>query len=223
LYNFLEELLFLFDSKNIIFSEISSIKINKNNLKAEIFFDSSLKYKILLGINGLEDIFKNPEEFLINITMIIKYVKNRILIEKVQYEKIDDEYYEMSLFKDSFESFEDNLVTIEDAKKGIYSHIEFDSDVEKSFAERLNAREDVKLFIKLPFWFKVDTPIGSYNPDWAIVKQNGEKVFLVRETKGSKLDGNLRGDEKDKIKCGEAHFDELKVDYNVDDGIANSF
>ena len=74
------------------------------------------------------------------------------------------------------------------------------------------------MFIKLPFWFKVSTPIGPYNPDWAIVKQNGDKVYLIRETKGTLQDGGLRGDEKDKIHCGGAHFNELKVDYDIDDG-----
>ncbi len=81
------------------------------------------------------------------------------------------------------------------------------------FAETLNAREDIKLFIKLPFWFKIDTPIGTYNPDWAIIKQNGEKIYMVRETKGTTLKGGLRGDEKDKISCGQSHFKELNIDY----------
>lgn len=115
------------------------------------------------------------------------------------------------------------IIKIENEKKGIYSHIEFDSDIERGFAEKLNAREDVKLFIKLPFWFKIDTPIGTYNPDWVIVKQNGEKVYLIREAKGTMQEGGLRGDEKDKIHCGEQHFKELIVDYSVDDGKANSF
>lgn len=192
------------------------------HLQKETHLTRTTIARILTGINGLEDVFKNPEEFLINITTIIKYVKNRILIEKIQYEKIDD-YYEMSLFQESFESFEDNLIKVENEKKGIYTHIEFDSDIERGFAEKLNAREDVKLFVKLPFWFKVDTPIGTYNPDWAIVKQNGDKVYLIRETKGTTMEGGLRGDEKDKIHCGGVHFEELNVDYNVDDGKANSF
>ena len=129
----------------------------------------------------------------------------------------------MSEFRDSFESFEDNLIKVENEKKGIYSHIEFDSDIERGMALKLNTREDVKLFVKLPFWFKVDTPIGAYNPDWAIVKQNGDKVYLIRETKGTTMEGGLRGDEKDKIRCGGEHFKELAVDYDVDDGKANSF
>jgi type III restriction enzyme len=192
------------------------------HLQKETHLTRTTIVRILTGINGLEDVFKNPEEFLINITTIIKYVKNKILIEKIQYEKIDD-YYEMSLFQESFESFEDNLIKVENEKKGIYTHIEFDSDIERGFVEKLNAREDVKLFVKLPFWFKVDTPIGTYNPDWAIVKQNGDKVYLIRETKGTTMEGGLRGDEKDKIHCGGAHFKKLGVDYNVDDGGAKSF
>lgn len=191
------------------------------HLQKETHLTRSTIARILVGIELINDIFTNPEEFLINITTIIKYLKNRILIEKIKYDKIDD-HYEMSLFKESFESFEDSLVKVENEKKGIYSHIEFDSDIERGFAEKLNAREDIRLFVKLPFWFKVDTPIGSYNPDWAIVKQNGDKVYLIRETKGTTQEGGLRGDEKDKITCGFAHFKELAVDYNVDDGKGHS-
>jgi type III restriction enzyme len=78
----------------------------------------------------------------------------------------------------------------------------------------MSHREDIKLFIKLPSWFKVETPVGSYNPDWAIVKENDEKVYLVRETKGTKDELKLRGSEWAKIQCGRAHFDELGVDFD---------
>jgi len=73
--------------------------------------------------------------------------------------------------------------------KSIYDAIEFESETEKRFAEVLDQREDIKLFIKLPRWFTVDTPIGSYNPDWAIVKQEDdgeEKLYLVTETKATR-------------------------------------
>ena len=80
-----------------------------------------------------------------------------------------------------------------------------DSNIERDFAETLDseAREDVKLFVKLPSWFKIETPIGTYNPDWAIVKQGDEKLYLVRETKGDsfKIKGGRSG-ETDKVECG---------------------
>jgi len=78
----------------------------------------------------------------------------------------------------------------------------------------MSSREDIKLFIKLPDWFKVETPIGTYNPDWAIVKQEDERIYLVRETKSTKKQLELRGSEWDKIQCGTAHFDALDVNFD---------
>ena len=90
------------------------------------------------------------------------------------------------------------------------------SNIEKEFAEALDAREDIKLFSKLPGWFKVETPIGTYNPDWAIVKQEegeAKKLYLVRETKATKDQLQLRGSEWAKIQCGTAHFEALDVSF----------
>jgi len=183
-------------------------------LQKETGLTRSSIVKILSQIELIDDIFKNPEEFLTNISSIIRYVMSRTLIDNIQYSKLD-EYYEMSNFIDKFEAYEDNLVPLSEPSKGIYDYIQTDSDTEKEFAEILEAREDIKLFIKLPFWFKIDTPIGTYNPDWAIVKQNGKKVYMIRETKGTTLEGGHRGDEKNKISCGTEHFRELDVDYAV--------
>ncbi len=77
----------------------------------------------------------------------------------------------------------------------------------------MTSRQDIKLVIKLPDWFKVETPIGTYNPDWAIVKQEDDKMYLVRETKSTKEQQKLRQSEWDKIRCGKAHFDSLDVDF----------
>ena len=95
----------------------------------------------------------------------------------------------------------------------IYDAVLFESEVERAFAEAMSTRTDIKLFIKLPWWFKIDTPIGTYNPDWAIVKQDDAKVYLVRETKSTKDQLKLRGSEWAKIQCGKAHFDTLGVDF----------
>jgi len=103
-----------------------------------------------------------------------------------------------------------------EVKNSIYDAIEFESSGEKEFAEQLDAREDIKLFLKLPAWFKVETPLGTYNPDWAIVKQEKgerEKLYLVRETKATDDRWQLRVSESAKIDCGAAHFEELGVDF----------
>ena len=98
----------------------------------------------------------------------------------------------------------------------------YDSEVEKNFVEKLENLNFVKLYVKLPPFFKVPTPIGSYNPDWAIVvdypDDEGQRLYLVRETKGKINLDDLRPDEKRKIKCGIQHFREaLGVNYEVID------
>ncbi len=91
----------------------------------------------------------------------------------------------------------------------IYDVVEYESKVEYESAKALDARKDIKLFFKLPDWFKVETPLGTYNPDWAIVKEaqdGGNKLYLVRETKGTTQFLKLPEIQRRKIKCGEAHF-----------------
>jgi len=110
------------------------------------------------------------------------------------------------------------LSRIVPVEHSIYDAVELDSDVERSFALALDQRSDIKLFIKLPGWFKIDTPLGSYNPDWAIVKQSEgeeERLYLIRETKGSTETIDLRGAEAAKLRCGQAHFDTLDVDFKT--------
>ncbi len=85
--------------------------------------------------------------------------------------------------------------------------MEYDSEAEHLFAADLDQREDVKLFVKMPKWFVVDTPLGTYNPDWAVVKPDTSTVYLVRETKGPHDFENLRTSEADKFCCGRRHFE----------------
>jgi type III restriction enzyme len=90
-----------------------------------------------------------------------------------------------------------NVLTALQVKKSIYDYIVYDSEVEREFAQKLDEREDIRLFVKLPEWFKVETPVGTYNPDWAIVKHDDETLYLVRETKGTKDFLKLRTAEAD--------------------------
>jgi len=161
---------------------------------------------------------ENPQEFAIQAVKIIQEKLSDQLIEGIQYEKITD-WYEMTQFESEFDSWQNYLVP---SRKSPYDHIKYDSEIEKQFVEDMEHLEQVLYYVKLPGWFKVDTPIGTYNPDWAIVWKEGELessdpvLYLVRETKGTTSAGGLRGDEKKKITCGEHHFeDALKVDYKV--------
>ena len=103
------------------------------------------------------------------------------------------------------------------ATKAVYEYVAYDSgSVEKKFAEKLEENEAVKVYAKLPSWFRVPTPLGTYNPDWAVLMEvdGMEKLYFVVETKGSLFDEDLRGKETAKIKCGKAHFEALAIGEN---------
>ena len=87
--------------------------------------------------------------------------------------------------------------------------------LKESLPVKLDDREDIKLFVKLPGWFDIDTPVGKYNPDWAILKQDGQAFYLVRETKSSMDFLKLRNTESDKVRCGQRHFELICVPFAV--------
>ena len=93
--------------------------------------------------------------------------------------------------------------------------VEFKSEVERQFARDLDHNENVKLFVKLPRWFRIDTPIGPYNPDWAFVTEREERLYFVRETKSTLDDEARRTQENQKTACGKRHFEALAVDFDV--------
>ncbi len=164
----------------------------------------------------------NPQAFMDACVKQIRDVLHRLVIEGIQYERLDQISYEMSKFREDEHKLEFANDRVVPTHKSIYDYILYDSGVEKKFAEDLNSMRDVKYFIKLPAWFKVPTPIGNYNPDWAILKENGRIVYMIRETKSTKDKLKLRIPETDKIKCGEAHFLAIGVDYAVEDGSLES-
>jgi len=101
------------------------------------------------------------------------------------------------------------LTNMLDTEKSLHEKVVYDSATEKQFAEDLEKNSAVKLYAKLPGWFTIGTPLGSYNPDWAVVvlaDDGAEKLFFVVETKGSLFDDALRGAEVGKIMCGGVHF-----------------
>ena len=178
----------------------------------------SLSRQTILAIirrsGRLADGIGNPHEFATLAVRIIKETLAAHLVRGIQYERIN-EWYEMSLFEAEFQSWEDYLVP---AKKSVYDHVKFDSDVERAFVKDMDMRADIHLYVKLPSWFTVPTPVGNYNPDWAIVMDDpndsdGKRLYLVRETKG---EGELRPTEQRKTECGEKHFEgALGIDYCV--------
>ena len=99
-------------------------------------------------------------------------------------------------------------------RKSVFEHVVYDSPtIERPFAEQLEKHEGIKVYAKLPRWFRVPTPLGNYNPDWAVVIQGneGEKLYFVVETKVSLFTPDLRTAETAKIRCGKEHFKTLAV------------
>jgi len=98
----------------------------------------------------------------------------------------------------------------------VYEKVVYDSDTERDFASQLEMNNSIKVYAKLPGWFRVPTPLGTYNPDWAVlVEQDGaERLYFVVETKPSLFTDDLRDKETAKIKCGKAHFKALAIGDN---------
>jgi type III restriction enzyme len=105
---------------------------------------------------------------------------------------------------------------LRDTKRSIYEHVVYDSATERDFADALEKDDDVVLYAKLPGWFKVPTPLGTYNPDWAVLvnKDGTRRLYFVVETKSSLFTDDLRNKESAKIECGKAHFKALAVGDN---------
>ena len=171
---------------------------------------------ILVKSGRLGDVFINPQEFLDAVSAIIRSEMQRLLVDGVKYEKIPDSEpdaeWEMWLFKN--EELVNYLSAVQ-VKKSVYDYVVYDSDVERQFAEALDQREDIKLFVKLPGWFEVETPVGKYNPDWAILKQDDKTLYLVRENKSTKNFEKLRNSEAHKVRCGRRHFEALNIPFAV--------
>ena len=102
-----------------------------------------------------------------------------------------------------------------ETNKSVYEHVVYDSEgVEKRFAEQLQKNEGVKVYAKFPGWFKIDTPLRSYNPDWAVVVEidGHQRLYFIVETKGNLFSDALRATEQAKIDCGREHFKALGQD-----------
>lgn len=124
--------------------------------------------------------------------------------------------FELDGEKELFRYLE-NLYEVQHRQKTVWDNVVCDSSVESQFAAELDANEQVKFFVKLPAWFKIDTPIGSYNPDWAILLETDRtpRLYLIRETKSTSDVDALRGAERIKIDCGKKHFAAIDVEYQV--------
>ena len=170
--------------------------------------------EFLLGCRRLSEVEENPQEFIDQASTTLKSVLNDVLVKGIEYEKFGHAVFEQRIFEDEeIETFVRRRIQ---AKHSIYEEFEVDSEIERTFAEKLDARTDILMFFKLPSRFVVDTPIGTYNPDWAIVKKEDRgRLFFIRETKGTLDNSRLRESETAKNHCGKKHFAALGVTYDV--------
>ena len=148
----------------------------------------------------------NPEEFILKAASLINEQKATAIIEHITYDVLD-EHYGVDVFTDP--TIKGKLgVNAMKAKKHLYDHIVYDSTNEHDFAEELDTNKDVAVYVKLPDGFYISTPVGHYNPDWAIAFYEGKvkHIYFVAETKGSMNSMQLRLIEESKIHCAREHF-----------------
>ncbi len=168
--------------------------------------------RILIESGRCKDFLNNPEAFLEKAMEIIRNNRHALAIDGISYVKLDGkEYYVQEIFDTTelIANLDRNAVKVEHS---VYDYIVYDSSsIERPFAVALDNDPDVKMFFKIPERFKIETPIGTYNPDWAVLltKNGEEKLYFVLETKGSTSFMDLRTREQIKIHCGRKHFEAL--------------
>lgn len=164
----------------------------------------------------------NPEEFIVKAAALINDEKATAIIEHITYDVLD-EHYGMDVFTDP--TIKGKLgVNVMKAKKHLYNHIVYDSSNECDFATDLDTNTDVAVYVKLPDGFYISTPVGHYNPDWAIAFYEGKvkHIYFVAETKGSMSSMQLRLIEESKIHCAREHFKAIS-DGNVVYDVVDSY
>lgn len=195
-------------------------------LSARIDLSRKSLSSILKDSGTFEQFSKHPARYLEDCTRLIRHTLSAELVEGVTYEPIDGSCYEQRKLNEldgqEIAHSLDRIVNLPEVDgeplRSLTQPVAVDSDVEFSFAQEMQKRADILCFAKLPNGFKVPTPVGAYNPDWVIIKNNeqGDPIlYLVRETKGTLAEETLRESERFKIRCARKHFDALGIDYAV--------
>jgi type III restriction enzyme len=174
-------------------------------------------YRIITESERLEEFKANPQAFIDIAAESINRAKKLALVDGIKYQRIGGEfYYAQELFlTNELTGYLRNTFDARGTNKSVYEYIVYDSyTIERTFAEELERNEAVKVYAKLPGWFQVPTPLGTYNPDWAILveKDGNERLYFVVETKGGLFEDDYRAKEKGKISCGREHFKAISCD-----------
>jgi type III restriction enzyme len=198
----------LYDVRDYQIPDILSYLQNETNLKRQSILD------ILIKSDRLNDFKNNPQKFIDEVKAIIKREMRQFIVDGIKYHKIgDDHFYAQELFESEelIGYLNKNMI---ETNKSAYNYVVYDSDIESGLAQSFERNEEVKVYAKLPGWFKIDTPLGSYNPDWAVLFEldGQEKLYFVVESKGTHIEDMLRDVEQAKINCGREHFKALGED-----------
>ncbi len=169
--------------------------------------------QIVLQSDRLGEIFNNPQLFMDTVVRLIKREFDKIKIDGIHYEKVEKLEYDMKLFETAeTDQYLENLTIVKNPAKTLYNYIALDSinPDEKKFAEECDSRDDILFYVKLPKTFRIETPIGTYHPDWAIIKKEDgceTSSYFVAEIKNS---------EPMKLVCAGKHFDALdNIHYKI--------
>ena len=200
-------------------------EVKMPNLLADIQRQTQMTRRVIFEVLDQAAMFEqvaiNPQQVIDETAQAINRVKRRLAVDGVKYHRTG-EHYDMTLFENSElqtylydAAMKSGAIAVGDQAKTIYDYVAVDSEVEREFMQSLEDNADVKFYIKLPGWFKIDTPVGTYNPDWAVAFDGDRRIYFVAETKGSDdiNDNHLSTNERSKITAAQAHFATLGVRY----------
>ena len=204
---------------------VRQTEVKMPNLLADIQRQTQMTRRVIFEVFDQAGMFEqvtiNPQQVIDETARAINRVKQRLAVDGIKYH-ITGECYDMTLFENGeLQAYlydvatKSGAIAVTDQAKTIYDYVAVDSEVEREFMRSLEDNADVKFYIKLPGWFKIDTPVGKYNPDWAVAFDGDRRIYFVAETKGSDdiHDNHLSTNERGKITAARQHFAEIDVPY----------
>ena len=186
---------------------------------------TGLTRAMIFAVLDKADVFgklaRNPQQMIDEAARAINRAKQEVMVDGISYQKTG-ESYDMCLFENhELEAYlydaamKSGAIAVDNPDKTIYDYVTVDSEVEYKFMKALEQAGNIRFYVKLPGWFTIPTPLGSYNPDWAVVFDGDERVYFVAETKGvNKINNShLSASERGKILAARQHFVEVEVEY----------
>jgi type III restriction enzyme len=199
------------DEENILLNYEETLPNIINIIEKQIGISRKTIIEVFQKVN-LKPFIKNSDEYIKKAIEIFEDEKHNMLIDGIEYQKINDCYKFENIFIDQYEDY-----NLQECTKGLYDFEQYDSDIEKKFMQC--ADMNFKFFTKLPTRFKIKTPFGNYSPDFAVIKYDNSEGGFVIETKGSQKERDLKGVERWKLAYAKKHFEVLDVKYKdkIDD------